>query len=286
MSKPYVALLTRAEWEKNRGIFDLGIDDETEMEDMSATKAVVNYDSLIGSFCVPSRSNICGEQMQFAFALDEKGVVFIDDSGTAGNIIRAVSQSKKWRDPSLERFIYDFIEEIILKDAQLLEKYDARLNSLEDDILSGNMEDPAAEINGIKSELRDLKTHYDQLIDMCQELEENENGFFADENIRYFHLLKERLERFRDRLNSLREYSTQVRDLYQSRIDIRQNNIMTHLTIITSIFMPLSLIAGWYGMNFVNMPELYTSWGYAGVILMSVLIVVLSVWYIRRKKWM
>ena len=61
---------------------------------------------------------------------------------------------------------------------------------------------------------------------------------------------------------------------------------MTHLTIVTSIFMPLSLIAGWYGMNFVNMPELYTPWGYAAVILLSVLIVILSVWYIRRKKWM
>ncbi len=284
--KPYAAILDTAEWEKDRGVFEMGIDDEDEMRDNSVTKAVVNYDSLIGTFSIPRRDDICGENRKFSFALDERGVVFIDDEGAAGDLLHAIAGRKKWRTPSLERFLYDFVEEIIIRDASMLEKYDKCLNRLEDAILSDRTADPAAEINDIKGELLDLKTHYDQLIDLCQELEENENGFFKEENTRYFHLLKERLVRLRDRLNSLREYSTQLRDLYQTRIDVKQNSIMTHLTIITSIFMPLSLIAGWYGMNFTNMKELSSSWGYPAVIVLSAVIVLVSVWYIKRKKWM
>ena len=58
------------------------------------------------------------------------------------------------------------------------------------------------------------------------------------------------------------------------------------LTIITAIFMPLTLIAGWYGMNFYNMPELTAPYGYLTVIIISILIVAVSVVWFRRKKWL
>ena len=78
----------------------------------------------------------------------------------------------------------------------------------------------------------------------------------------------------------------QLRDLIQSDIDVRQNRIMTLLTIITSIFLPLTLIAGWYGMNFRYMPELEWVWGYPAVIVISILIVVGSLIWFRKKKWL
>ena len=61
---------------------------------------------------------------------------------------------------------------------------------------------------------------------------------------------------------------------------------MTLLTVITSIFLPLTLIAGWYGMNFRYMPELGWVWGYPAVILVSILIVVLSLIWFKKKKWL
>ena len=83
-----------------------------------------------------------------------------------------------------------------------------------------------------------------------------------------------------------REYITQLRDLLQSQLDIRQNRIMTVLTVITSIFMPLTLIAGWYGMNFRYMPELEWKYSYPVLILISVAIVVVCLVWFRKKKWM
>ena len=78
----------------------------------------------------------------------------------------------------------------------------------------------------------------------------------------------------------------QLRDLYKAHIDIKQNRIMTVLTVVTTIFMPLTLIVGWYGMNFRFMPELKWKWGYPVVITISVLIVSGSLWFFKKKKWL
>jgi magnesium transporter len=78
----------------------------------------------------------------------------------------------------------------------------------------------------------------------------------------------------------------QVRDLYHAQLEVRQNRIMTLLTVVTTIFMPLTLIAGWYGMNFRYMPELEWRLGYPVVIAVSVLIVVFCLIFFKKKKWL
>ena len=142
------------------------------------------------------------------------------------------------------------------------------------------------ELNEIRGDLVDLRIHYEQLIDLSQELEENENGFFREETLRYFHMFTERVIRPQTMVTGQREYVMQLRDLVQSAIDVRQNRIMTLLTVITSIFLPLTLIAGWYGMNFRYMPELDAVWGYPVIIIISILIVIGSLLFFKKKKWL
>ena len=148
------------------------------------------------------------------------------------------------------------------------------------------METYPQELNDIRGDLLDLRVHYEQLIDLGQELEENENGFFQEENLRYFHLFTNRVMRLQDMVTGQREYVVQLRDLIQVQMDVKQNRIMTLLTVITSIFLPLTLIAGWYGMNFRYMPELNWKFGYPAVFLLSVIIVIACIRYFRKKKWM
>ena len=78
----------------------------------------------------------------------------------------------------------------------------------------------------------------------------------------------------------------QIRDLYKAHLDVKQNRIMTVLTVVTTIFMPLTLIVGWYGMNFRYMPELEWHWGYPVIIIASVVIVVASLLFFKKKKWL
>lgn len=283
-STPYVAILSQAEWETEREKFTMGIDLDVKLE-MDTTKAEINYDSLTGSFSIPDRENIFGPRKEFAFALDEKGIVFIDESGYVQNKMDVMLRNKKWRLPSLERFIFDFMEQVVSVDLKMLEKYEDRLEKLEDDILADKYDDVIETLNDVRGDLLELRTHYEQLIDLGQELEENENNFFAPENLRYFKLITRRIERYKDQVLALREYSMQIRDLYQTQIDVRQNKTMTVLTVITTIFFPLSIITGWYGMNFSYMPELDYRWSYPILGGVCLLIVLISTIIYKKKKW-
>ena len=284
--RQFVAILTFDEWNKSKESFEMGIDIEQDMSEIFLTKAEVNYDSLTGSFSIPDRKNPSGDDSKFAFVLDEKGIVFIDDSGKAEEIINGIQRTKKWKMPSLERFLYDFLDIIVKDDLRLMENYENELDSMEQAIIDGEENLPSKRLNEIRSDIRYLRIHYEQLMDLAQEFEENENNFFKPENLRYFSTFINRASRLHDTSLSLRDYTMQIRDLYKAHLDVKQNRIMTVLTVVTTIFMPLTLIVGWYGMNFRYMPELNWEWSYPVVVVLSVLIVVVSLLFFKHKKWL
>ncbi len=282
----YVAVLTTSEWLRDQHRFDMGIELDLDPGDIHNTKAEVNYDSLTGTFRIPDRENIGSKDFRFAFALDEKGIVFIDDSGKAEQMIDAIRRKKRWRKPSLERFLYDFLEQIVENDLSVLECYEAELSRIEDSMLNTPEPEDLGRVNEIYNDIRKLLVHYEQVIDMTQELEENENGFFSEENLRYIHLFMNLLARRHDSAASLRDYTIQVRDLYHAQLEVRQNRVMTLLTVVTTIFMPLTLIVGWYGMNFRYMPELEWRFGYPVVIVVSLSVAIACLLFFKKKKWL
>ena len=281
---PYVAVLTPQQWLEESENFDMGIDIDINSDEVLTTKAEVNYDSLTGTFCIPVQSTGSDAPMRFSFALDETGIVFIDSGKNALNLIKRIQRNKKWRKPSLERFLYDFLEQIIHNDLQIMQRYERELDSVEKEIMDDAESAHIQRNNEIRGDIRDLRIHYEQLQDLGQELEENENGFFDEENLRYFHMFSNRVDRLYDAATHLRDYTIQLNDLYQSQLDVKQNRIMTVLTVVTTIFMPLTLIVGWYGMNFKYMPELDWRFGYPVIIGLSILIVVGSLTFFKVKK--
>ncbi len=86
-------------------------------------------------------------------------------------------------------------------------------------------------------------------------------------------------------LGNLRDYVTQVREAWQAQVDIGLNDIMRVFTVVTAVFLPLTLIAGWYGMNFANMPELNWRFGYPFAFLLSFITLILSLWYFKKNKF-
>ncbi len=283
---PYVAIMTKKEWESGRDQFDMGIEIDPSESEIVVTKAEVNYDSITGTFSIPNRLDFSQEDTVFAFALDEKGIVFIDDSGMAFDIVKQLQKTKKWRMPCLERFLYDFLDRLVLGDQQLLSRYEWELYGMEKEITREEGNIKIDRVNDIRGDVRDLHNHYEQLLDLAEILEENENNFFKKQNLRYFRLFANRIERLCDTSAGISDYTMQIRDLYKMHLDIKQNNIMTILTAVTTIFMPLTLIVGWYGMNFRYMPELEYKWSYPILAIISVVIVIINAIIFKKKKWM
>ena len=282
----YVAVVSPEEWTRDKEKFNMGIDLEFEIENLFMTKAEVNYDSLTGSFIIPDRSDLLERSNRFAFALDERGIVFIDHDGYASSLVKRIAATKKWRYPGLERFIYDFLETIISGDLNMLERYEDEITIIEDRILEGNLTGELERNNEIRGELLKLKMYYEQLIDLGQELAENENDFFMSDNLRFFELFTARVTRLQGLVSTLKEYTMQVRELYQSELSVKQNRIMTVLTVVTTIIMPLTLVTGWYGMNFKYMPELDSPLAYPVVIGVVILMAISGIVYFKKKKWL
>ena len=282
----FVAVLSTDEWKSERSRFRMDLEIDPLAREIHSTKAEVSYGALTGSFRLPDRNDLTERDYRFAYALDDRGMVFIDDTGAADLMIGQIAQSKRYAEPCLERFLYDFLEQVISRDLSIMERFETDLDNIEDEVLINGEDADMVRVNEILSDVRELRTHYEQMIDMTQELLENENGFFAEERLRFLHLFMSRLSRLSDAAASLREHTMQVRDLYRAQLEVKQNRIMTLLTIVTTIFMPLTLIAGWYGMNFQYMPELNYRWSYPAVLTLSLLIVVVSLIYFKKRKWL
>lgn len=188
---------------------------------------------------------------------------------------------------TLEKLIYAFFDELLSKDVSFLEKLSLEVTEMEESILHGK---PEEDINitllKLKRKLLEIRNYYEQCLDIFEILEADENEIFAEsETLMYFANMNQRITRLREDIDSLNNAVVHVQDAYDSHMDAKMNNTMKYLTVLTTIFFPLTIIVGWYGMNFESMPEFKWSFGYIYVIALSVM-VILMFWLIARKnKW-
>ncbi len=184
-----------------------------------------------------------------------------------------------------ERALYLFFVGLLRNDMARLDEYENRITDAEATALGGERTDYLRTIYEYRREMLRLKRYYEQLDVILDNLSANDSGLFSEDGARHFQIVGNRVARFYASVLNLRDYVTQMREACQSQIDLEQNNLMRIFTVITSIFLPLTLITGWYGMNFQSMPELAWEHGYTGVILLSISVcAVLLIWF-KRKKW-
>lgn len=247
-------------------------------------RAESRRDCLCGTIVTPRRTRE-GAPIAFGYLLTPGWVVLCDGSGAAGPMLQHLRRDEPRREAGMGGFLYDFLELLIARDLRHLQELEEQLSRLEDQVLSGEIENFNPRMTAMRKEITGWIRYYTQLDDVVCELQENENGYFTDDEMRLFRLVEKRIGRLSGEAQTLREYSLQLRELFQSEIDVRQNRIMKILTIVTTIFLPLTLVAGWYGMNFAHMPELGWEYGYPAVIVVSALVVSLSLWVMKKKKF-
>ncbi len=285
-SLPYITLMNSEEWNSHAAAMNYRGELLENFYDQFLSKADVGYDYLCGSFCVPDRSDVNVDDHRFGFVLFDEQIIFIDDENFVKPKIDYIASNKKWLEPSIGRFLYDFIDQLIKDDLRIMEAYEIELEQMEERLVSDKEPFSNKRLYEIRSTTRYLMIHYDQLIDLSEEFNENENDFFKESELNYFHKLTNRLERQYNILSSIRDHALQLQDMEKEKIDFKQNTIMTILTVVTTIFLPLTLITGWYGMNFKYMPELDWPYAYPTLMIVFVLISIAMLYYFKRKKWL
>lgn len=185
---------------------------------------------------------------------------------------------------NLGRLFRLFLEYLIHHDRNELSKIEVEIADLEENFLFPIKDELIGYISQFRRKLLLLKHYYEELLDISEAIEENENNLINQEELRYFKILTNRIERLLSNVLRLRDYITQVREAYQAQLDISLNNVMKLFTVITSIFLPLSLIVGWYGMN-LKMPEYKWTYGYPFIIILSLIVAMGTLFYFKKNKW-
>lgn len=247
-------------------------------------KAEVYPDAILGTIAVPAEKG--NGYRELAYCLRKNQVIFWDSAGICEKLLERIAKTRKWKHPSAGLLFCDVIDLLTEQDFLRLEEEENRIARLETEVLGGACPNFNHQMLHLRKTTMRFYRYYTQLTDALHRLLENENDCLDDTACLHLRICMDRLSRLQGETQMLREYSMQVREVYQAQLDIRQNKIMKILTVVATIFLPLTLVTGWYGMNFANMPELKWRYGYALVIAASVLIVAGSVWICKKKKFL
>jgi magnesium transporter len=215
-------------------------------------------------------------------------ISFHEHSGSTIDIIKnRIRQSKgRIRIKKADYLFYALIDTIVDYYFVVLEKIGDKLEDIEDDLLENPTMATLNSLHKMKKEIITLRRAVWPLREVVNKLERRDlklvghetNIFFRDV---YDHTIQviETVETFRDMISGMI-------DLYQSTISNRLNQVMKGLTIIATIFLPLTFLTGLYGMNFNNIHELQWRYGYFAVLGLSITVVITMLVIFRRKRWL
>lgn len=281
-NKSAVIITTPHEARKALKIAGMRYEGIGKLSEIEFNRVETQLECLSGTLYIPKYSNVLGSRYHIIFMINSKHIVIIDETDFTSQNIKRISHRRAQQGETREHFIYNYFTQFMSKDLEMLGRYEQRLMRLEERVRKEAIDDFQSELIPIRKELLELRTYYDEIMDIGKALEENENGFFDQKQLRFFGTISDRADRLMNRTSHLLEYAQQVRDTYQTQVDAEQNKTMEFLTVISTIFYPLTLITSWYGMNFKNMPEL--DHGYPIMIGCSIAILIITIIIFKKKK--
>ena len=227
---------------------------------------------------------------EITFFLSHTGIVIVSNrTDLTDHLMQAVlaeKASKHMTDIMPERTLFFLLEKIIASDAALIRGIDEDETILEEKLLAGEKLDYPTIIFRMRQKTLLVMQYAGLMVDLSAILEENDNCVIPEAALRMFHLIGSRLDRLERSSFTLRESVMQLREAYQSQVDIDANLMMRLFTVVSTIFLPLTVLTGWYGMNFKFMPELSWKYGYLLVFLAAVIVTIGIIWLCKRKKYL
>lgn len=242
---------------------------------------------------------ICGEQV--SFFLGESYLITVQEEADYDvfNPVRERIRSGRGsiRKEKADYLAYALLDSIIDHYFPVLDELGGAIEDLEDELLEKPDRSMVLKLHEHRRSLTQLRRFVWPLRDVVNGLLHDQSGQIRDTTKIFLRDCYDHTVQLMDFVESYKEITTGLMELYHSSVGLRTNEVMRVLTVITSIFIPLTFIVGVYGMNFapeppadrtlpLNMPELYSPYGYPGVIIVMILIAIAQLIYFRKKKWL
>lgn len=210
----------------------------------------------------------------------------VEDDLFAPIIKRLKNGKGKIRNLGTDYMTYTILDMIVDQNFVLLETLDEILDSIEDELLTNPTADTLASIQRIKRELISIRRSVLPVRDMLNAIIRSDSALIHERVHIYLRDVYDHALRISESIESYRDIISGLMDIYVSSVSNKMNEIMKILTVFASIFIPLTFIAGIYGMNFEYMPELRWKWAYPVLWIAFITIPVVLLVYFRKKKWL
>jgi magnesium transporter len=243
------------------------------------------YSEKTGEITSEQVSMILGKNFVISFQEQEEDVF--------NNIRDRIKHAKgRIRKMSADYLAYALIDAIVDHYFVILEKLSEKIETMEDSLVINPTPQLLEKVYDLKKEMITLRKSVWPLRELISGLERTESKLIEKSTDVFLRDVYDHTIQVIDSIETFRDTVSGMMDLYLSSISNKMNQIMQVLTIIATIFIPLTFITGIYGMNFdpgaspFNMPELGWYWGYISVWVVMIVIVVLMLIYFRKKKWL
>lgn len=240
-------------------------------------------DGMLGTMRVPGETAGTRAPLCFGFYLRGNRLYLIAEPGVLDGLLGQLCAGDHGSG-SLREVLLRLFDLLISDDVVQLLALEEQLSDAEEALLNRRPSHFYKTILAYRKQLSAIHAYYEQLADLGDLMQADLGRQLSEEERDGWRLFASRAQRLHGQVERLREYLLQLREFYQTQIDVQQNRIMALLTVVTTIFMPLTLIVGWYGMNFPNMLAYRWKYGYPAVVLLSVTITVVEIVYFKKKK--
>lgn len=227
------------------------------------------------------------ENAYLAFFMRDNLFVFVEIKDPQGTLRGRFCQvlEKEGANTTLEKVVFEFFETFLQEGNGVLEETEQVITDMERHVVEGTIDKELNKrIFEWKRRLALQKNYYQQLCNVGTALMENENKIFWKEDMNYFKLFTDQAQSLQKNTQLLCEDLIHVREALDAALNYDLNSIMKVFTVVTTVFLPLTLITGWYGMNFSHMPELSWTLGYPLVVALSLAVVAGCLLFFKRKK--
>ena len=210
------------------------------------------------------------------------------NGGDAFDLIRTrIRQGKgRIRKMGADYLAYALIDAVVDCYFTILEKIGDKIEVLEDVLITDPDKTTVEQLHNMKREMIFVRKAVWPMRELISNMQRCENELIKESTDIYLRDVHDHAIRVIDTVETYRDLLSGMMDVYLSSVSNKMNEVMKILTIITTIFVPVTFIAGVYGMNFDYMPELHSKWGYPAVWFVMLLIIALLVTYFKRKKWL
>ncbi|MFD2724633.1 magnesium/cobalt transporter CorA [Hyunsoonleella rubra] len=227
---------------------------------------------------------------QVSFVLGENYVLsFQEAEGDVFDTVRDRIRNAKGRVRNMQSdyLLYTLIDAIVDQYFGVIEILGDKIEDFETEIFSGHIEEDASRnIQALKREILRVRRAIFPLREVLNRIEKNETELIQRKTLTYYRDISDHLIQVSENIDIYREMIWSLMDMYMTTISNKMNEVMKVLTIMASIFIPLTFIAGIYGMNFEYIPELKHRNGYFVVWGVMILIFLGMMYYFKRKKWL